>query len=240
MIKLQSLLTKIHKNYSSLGDEFLFTPDSYITIFSSKKNKYNEVVKDDFIIRKVFGRISNEPIMVSKKKLLSDSITSINQIFDKSGKKDVLERVQKLNKLLKNDSVQYLTLSELILTAIKDSISFYEITHVRFHSSENQLKIKLFDYRKFINQDIKFGVVEYIDKQKTKDDFSFTINSDSFMSLHDSNYEINILDNGIIEFLSLDKNSFEYLFRNQDIVEPIIQFKHEKIKQDISLLLVSN
>ena len=73
---------------------------------------------------------------------------------------------------------------------------------------------------------------------KPKTDFSVTLSSKSFLKLPQHDYSVELLENGIVEFISMD-DSIEFLFRNQQIQDPIVEFTNEKLGREISLLLQS-
>jgi hypothetical protein len=101
--------------------------------------------------------------------------------------------------------------------------------------------VRIFDFTKFIYE-ITFDSGMYsettLKNLKPKTDFSVTLTSKSFLKLPQHDYSIELLENGIIEFISLD-DSIEFLFRNQQIQEPIIEFTNEKLGLKTSLLLHS-
>ena len=57
----------------------------------------------------------------------------------------------------------------------------------------------------------------------------------SLLKLPDNNYDVEILDNGLINFINLD-SEIEFFLREQEIQEPIIKFINEKFDQETVFL----
>ena len=66
-------------------------------------------------------------------------------------------------------------------------------------------------------------------------DINFTLDARTFLKLPDNNYDVEILDNGLINFINLD-SEIEFFLREQEIQEPIIKFINEKFDQETVFL----
>jgi len=213
------LVDLIIRNFGSYGTNFILTTNHNVISF-------NDDVSNDLIVKSKFSHPSDKSVIFQKnKKTIKDE--------------QVDDWLVNFNKLTRFPSVQEFNLSKSTVDTLQDSINHYDVTHLRFFTENGQIKIRLFDYRKFVYE-ISFingAYVETILKNVISiEDFTFTINSSSFLKLPINDFNVDVLDNGIIDFISQD-DDVEFFFRDQEIQEPIIQFTNEKSGREISLLL---
>ncbi len=206
--------------YGSYGSCFIITPNQYLISFDDDET-------NDLIVKCKISYSTDKPIVIQSKKSIQ------NESID--------DWMTRFNKLTSSPSIQQLNLSKVHVEVFQDSIKHYKGTHLRIFTDNDEIMVRIFDFTKFIYE-ITFDSGMYsettLKNLKPKTDFSVTLTSKSFLKLPQHDYSIELLENGIIEFISLD-DSIEFLFRNQQIQEPIIEFTNEKLGLKTSLLLHS-
>lgn len=207
----------IKKKFGEYGSNFILTPNQYLICFSDET--------DDLIVKSKFSYKTDKVIVFG-----DDEIFTEEQV---SG------WLNNFTQLIGSPIVDEFSLSKTYIDGLRDSIGYYNITHLRFFTENNKIIIRLFDYRKFVYE-ITFtngGYVETTIKNvETVETFSFTINSSSFLKLPLHDYTVEVLENGIVDFISLNEE-IEFFYRDQEIQEPVVKFVNEKLGQEICLLL---
>ena len=207
----------IKKKFGEYGTNFILTPNQYLICFSDET--------DDLIVKSKFSYKTDKVIVFG-----DDEIFTEEQI---SG------WLNNFTQIIGNPIVDEFSLSKTYIDGLRDSIGYYNITHLRFFTENNKIIIRLFDYRKFVYEItfINGGYVETTIKNvDTVETFSFTINSSSFLKLPLHDYTVEVLENGIVDFISLNEE-IEFFYRDQEIQEPVVKFFNEKLGQEICLLL---
>jgi hypothetical protein len=207
----------IKKKFGEYGTNFISTPNQYLICFSDET--------DDLIVKSKFSYKTDKVIVFG-----DDEIFTEEQV---SG------WLNNFTQLIGNPIVDEFSLSKTYIDGLRDSIGYYNITHLRFFTENNKIIIRLFDYRKFVYEItfINGGYVETTIKNvDTVETFSFTINSSSFLKLPLHDYLVEVLENGIVDFISLNEE-IEFFYRDQEIQEPVVKFFNEKLGQEICLLL---
>ena len=207
----------IKKKFGEYGTNFILTPNQYLICFSDET--------DDLIVKSKFSYKTDKVIVFG-----DDEIFTEEQV---SG------WLNNFTQLIGNPIVDEFSLSKTYIDGLRDSIGYYNITHLRFFTENNKIIIRLFDYRKFVYEItfINGGYVETTIKNvDTVETFSFTINSSSFLKLPLHDYMVEVLENGIVDFISLNEE-IEFFYRDQEIQEPVVKFVNEKLGQEICLLL---
>jgi hypothetical protein len=207
----------IKKKFGEYGTNFILTPNQYLICFSDET--------DDLIVKSKFSYKTDKVIVFG-----DDEIFTEEQV---SG------WLNNFTQLIGNPIVDEFSLSKTYIDGLRDSIGYYNITHLRFFTENNKIIIRLFDYRKFVYEItfINGGYVETTIKNvDTVETFSFTINSSSFLKLPLHDYTVEVLENGIVDFISLNEE-IEFFYRDQEIQEPVVKFVNEKLGQEICLLL---
>lgn len=207
----------IKKKFGEYGTNFILTPNQYLICFSDET--------DDLIVKSKFSYKTDKVIVFG-----DDEIFTEEQV---SG------WLNNFTQLIGNPIVDEFSLSKTYIDGLRDSIGYYNITHLRFFTENNKIIIRLFDYRKFVYEItfINGGYVETTIKNvDTVETFSFTINSSSFLKLPLHDYTVEVLENGIVDFISLNEE-IEFFYRDQEIQEPVVKFFNEKLGQEICLLL---
>jgi hypothetical protein len=212
-----SIKESIINKYGSYGSSFIITPNQYLISFDGDET-------NDLIVKSKISYSTEKPIVIQTKKSIQNE--------------SIHDWMTRFNQLTSSPSIQQLNLSKIHVEVFQDSIKHYKGTHLRIFTFRDEIKVRIFDFTKFIYE-ITFdgGYAETTLKNvKPKSNFSVTFSSNSFLKLPQHDYNIELLENGIVEFISLD-DSIEFLFRNQEIQEPIVEFTNEKLDQEISLLL---
>ena len=213
-----SIKESVINKYGSYGSSFIITPNQYLISFDGDDT-------NDLIVKSKISYSTDKPIVIQTKKPIQ------NESID--------DWMNRFSQLTSSTSIQQLNLSKTHIDVFQDSIKHYKGTHLRFFTDDGQIRIRIFDFTKFIYE-ITFDGGMYsettLKNVKPKTEFSFTLSSKSFLKLPLHDFSIELLENGIVEFISLD-DSIEFLFRDQQIEEPIIEFTNEKLGSRISLLL---
>ena len=207
----------IKKKFGEYGTNFILTPNQYLICFSDET--------DDLIVKSKFSYKTDKVIVFG-----DDEIFTEEQVGG---------WLNNFTQLIGNPIVDEFSLSKTYIDGLRDSIGYYNITHLRFFTENNKIIIRLFDYRKFVYEItfINGGYVETTIKNvDTVETFSFTINSSSFLKLPLHDYTVEVLENGIVDFISLNEE-IEFFYRDQEIQEPVVKFVNEKLGQEICLLL---
>lgn len=128
-------------------------------------------------------------------------------------------------------------LHEQYIQCIRD----FDATHIRFHSAGQGVHCNIFDVRRYV-----YGARMHRDKevwmlkdQISKDackPFSVTVLARSFMTMPRDDYQVRIGRNGTAVFSS-SSTDVEYVFRDQQIREPLVNIVTEQSDSGISLWL---
>lgn len=219
-----NIVTQLNKKFGSYGEYFIITKNQYVIVFGNQSN-------DDFALTAPFGLFQKSSSMYSRYSLM------------KVRSKEIDGLIERFQAETNEPPIQQFFLTQSYITAIQDTIKVYNATHIRFFSENNQIKIAIFDYRKFVNEitpllDKNIAIAELvITDTEIFTDFSISIKASSFQRLPNDNFDTQVLSNGLCNFTSLDTD-FEFFFRDQEIQEPILKFVNEKHNLDISLLFL--
>ena len=187
----------IKKKFGEYGTNYILTPNQYLICFSDET--------DDLIVKSKFSYKTDKVIVFG-----DDEIFTEEQVGG---------WLNNFTQLIGNPIVDEFSLSKTYIDGLRDSIGYYNITHLRFFTENNKIIIRLFDYRKFVYEItfINGGYVETTIKNvDTVETFSFTINSSSFLKLPLHDYTVEVLENGIVDFISLNEE-IEFFYRDQEI-----------------------
>jgi len=237
--KQKEICKAIEKKYKKYGDEFHLQKDGSVFILNNKtKTLYTtgsyqtkksisvkEVYLDDYCVK------TNHSINVTN---------NISFQISQGLKKSYVEIPSKLSKfksLINGDIVLAFTLTKSLLDAIKCSGEYYNSTHLEFSIYKEDLLIRLFDFRNYLQQEFNCGYAEYVMKSvNSREQVRFSLRQSSIEKLTDSDYEVCVLDNEIIRFETIT-DDIQYFFRTQNTRLPVIEFDHSLSNKRISLLL---
>lgn len=214
---------KLIEKYSNYGEFFLLTPGSTIIIFGKKEKN------EDLVIRTNINFNQKDYQLFSTEGLLNVSETVVMNLYDKVSEK------------LKSTPLESFNLSKNYVEAIGDTINMTDSTHVRFFTEENDLKVSVFNYRQFISSiSIRESSKPFISESILKNSFvsgevNFTVDSKTFLKLPDNDYDVEILENGLINFIN-SNSDLEFFIRDQEIQEPTTKFINEKLDQETVFL----
>jgi len=229
----------IEKKYKKFGDEFHFNKDGSLFILNNKtKTLY------------ITGSYETKKSIPKKEKYLDDYCVKTNHYLNLTSnislqlnsnvKKSYTEISSKLSKFksLKNGNVIFsFRLSKYLLDTIKNSCQYYNSTHVEFSIDNNDLLIRLFDFREYLQQEFNCGYAEYVlQNVKSSKQIRCSIRQSSIDKLENTDYEVCVLDNEIIRFETIT-DEIDYYFRIQTTRLPVISFNHSLTNKRISLLL---
>jgi hypothetical protein len=189
---------------------------------------YNQV---DLIIKgKLEKRLFNQPTLIEYR----------SNEKPKRETNNIKEQIKRIEDLFYVDYITSFNLSRYLIKKIKATIRKNNVTHMRFYTFNNDVKLNLFDVRSFIGQTqftrqnsvkvFSLPSVQFIDET-----FSRTLNSETFLKLTEEDIGVDITKNHIVIFND-KKNDCSYLVSHQDLIEPITHFINPKINKSVSFL----
>lgn len=216
------LIDYLKKEYQSFGNQVILTSNRELICCSFDGETNDLIAKFNFPYKIQIK--TNQLIDLGKEIVVKEQNQSILNEF---------------TRLTTDTLVDIFKFNRTYLEAIQDTIRLIDATHVRFFSMNERIYIRVFNLPKLICES-SFTDGAYYETwfagDSSLNDFTFTLNSSSFLKLKKTDYEVNILENGIIDFVALDFDG-QFFFRNQDIFEPITEFKHETLNTNISIIL---
>lgn len=193
----------------------------------------------------VFGDPPNDDLVVEQKYIKASSPalykSGENQQIDGKALDELMSKVQLLTY---SDAVAQFLINADLLQTIKVAMKEWSSTHLRMFTYESKLRVVFFDCRM---NDQKLRVsrknslqLRYLDLQvRMFEDFTFTMKSNSFAKLPTDDYAIRVGDNGICSFISAKKN-VQFLFRDQELHEPLVTFQSPQLDAEIVFAPVPN
>lgn len=193
----------------------------------------------------VFGDPPNDDLVVEQKYIKAKKSalfkSGVEQQIDELALDELMGKVQLLTY---SDAVAQFLMNTNLLQTIKAAIKEWSSTHLRMFTHNGKLRVVLFDCRM---NDQKLRVsrknslqLRHLDLQiRIFENFSLTVKSNSFSKLPTDDYAVRVGDNGICTFISAKKN-VQFLFRDQDLHEPLITFKSPRLDAEIVFAPVPN
>ena len=219
-----TVLNELNRKYGTYGSFYLINTNQEVIVFGSSNN-------DDMVTKSLFPIIRKKISMFDKNDVLNISTNELEDLY------------QKFNQQISVTPIEIFTLEQSYFSSLFDTIKHYNITHLRFFSENNQVIIRLFDYRNFVYDvtpliDERFAISQIIlNGVESFTDFTFTVKASSFLKLPINNFEIEVLENGVVGFISQDNND-EFYFKDQEVIEPIVSFTNEKHNLQTSLVFL--
>lgn len=207
--------------YKQFGDRFLLTKDSKLFIFSDRDRDY------------VFE--TTHSYKISKNIFLAKDNFKITQ-------KNIDELIVRLETCTSDEIVDSFLLRSKYVEIMRKELRERKSTHLRFFNQDDKVRINMFDYRKFLSdvipvkgQNLSIATLQL--PGQISESFGLTISALSFLRLENIDYDVEVLENKRITFTSLDeKKYFIFHFQHQGFEEPIIQFQHDTLNKNVSLL----
>lgn len=193
----------------------------------------------------VFGDLPNDDLVVEQKFIKVKTPALFNSGVDQHINEQALDELMgKVQLLTYSDAVAQFLVNVDLLQTIKKAMKEWSSTHLRMFTHDNKLRVVLFDCRM---NDQKLRVsrknslqLRYLDLQvRIFEDFSFTMKSNSFSKLPTDDYAIRVGNNGICSFISAKKN-VQFLFRDQELHEPLVTFHSPRLDAEIVFAPVPN
>ena len=215
--------SKLIEKYGNYGDSFLVTPNSTVIIFGKSEKHEDLVIRTNLNINQKSYQLFN-----------LDGLVNVTET-------EVMNLFNKVITKIKSTPSESFNLDKKYVEAIGDTITTTDSTHIRFFTEDSNLKVSVFNYRQFISRiSIRENSNPFISESIIKNsyfsgDINFTLDARTFLKLPDNNYDVEILDNGLINFINLD-SEIEFFLREQEIQEPIIKFINEKFDQETVFL----
>ena len=194
----------------------------------------------------VFGNKKTDDMVIIGKDKGSKTRPSlhISSIKQKVTDDEVVGLFNKLQSLRQTNANSIFVLTSENIKRIKNSIKLLDATHIRIWTSKNRITVTVFDCRDF-EFDRRIGrknslKINYLDiETRTFENFTFTLNADSFSKLPSTDCNFRIGKNGVTEVSPIDGDVF-YLIRDQQLVEPVTVFESQSVGKDIAFLFHPN
>jgi len=124
---------------------------------------------------------------------------------------------------------------------IQKTIKIFGATHVKFYGNEGGIFVNFFDVLRSIsearmNRKHETRLLFHQLKNQPVNSFEMTFNSGSFSLLPPKSLHIGFGDNKIGIFTD-DESDEVYLFRDPEVIQPVIHSFSEKLGQDISFVI---
>ena len=124
---------------------------------------------------------------------------------------------------------------------IQKTIKIFGATHVKFYGNEDGIFVNFFDVLRSIsearmNRKHETRLLFHQLKNQPVNSFEMTFNSGSFSLLPPKSLHIGFGDNKIGIFTD-DESDEVYLFRDPEVIQPVIHSFSEKLGQDISFVI---
>jgi hypothetical protein len=153
---------------------------------------------------------------------------------------NIKEQIKLIEELLDVDYITSFNLSKYLIKKIKAVIRKYNVTHMRFYTIKDKVKLNIFDFRTFINEtqlprQNSIKLFDLPNVQTVEEPFSRTLNTESFLIIPDEDMSLTITKSHNVIFNDL-KNSWYFLISHQDFSEPITHFFNPKINESVSFL----
>lgn len=190
----------------------------------------------------LFGNESNDDLVVIGTSKHHDVDFFIDGNSARINKKTLLALSNSVDSLTASSAFATFLMTSNVIRLLKETIKKLNATHLRIHNIENLIRISIFDYRKFLpNSMIQRENTQKIKYYETDNaniggDFTCTIFASSFNKLPNQDMNIRVGKNGICQFEPLNEK-VKFLFRDQEIVEPITTFFSDRLGCQISLSL---
>lgn len=215
------MVNKDLPNSLMIGSSVLYA-NGYVAVFG------DEPIKDLVVTKRLKKRIP--PCLYRDQRLQGYSDSNCDRLM------------QRVHFLSYGRALSLLSFDSQKMRLIKNHIKKIDATHLRFHTENGRIKLKMFDCRKLLQshrlQRKSSFLIQHLDLGVAgQDHFSFTINSMSWMKLPNQDMNLRIGDNGICAVMPVNSNDeTTYYLRDQRLVEPVVQFESPKISQDIVLV----
>lgn len=186
----------------------------------------------------VFGDAPcNDLICVGKTNLPHQSFLYLNGEKQRQSERVCADLFRRTESLKFSNALASFSLTDAEIQAIRLNGDSVNATHLRMHINDGKLRITALDYRKFDSQ-LRLSrktsqVLRFLEYEiRVISDFSFTLKFDSFKKIPQKTYDVRVGDNGICQFSPHD-SSENYLFRDQQLIEPLTVFHSPAIDQEI-------
>ena len=126
--------SKLISKYSNYGDFFLVTPDSTVIIFGKLEKHEDLVIRTNLNINQQNYQLFN-----------LDGFCNVTET-------EVMNLYNKVITKIKSTPSESFHLDKKYVEAIGDTINTTDSTHIRFFTEDSNLKISIFNYRKFISR----------------------------------------------------------------------------------------
>jgi len=127
------------------------------------------------------------------------------------------------------------------LRLIQSAAKKISATHLRLSSSEEGIRLSIFDYRRFlpetrVSRKHETKLVTHSIQRKSKGKSDCTLLMQSFLAITEKELSLEIAPNGVVRIIPYD-TEYKYLLRDQGIVEPMAHTFSARLGQGISLSL---
>lgn len=191
----------------------------------------------------VFGDFpNNDLVFIKRLKGKSKSELFERNVNQKIAENECNELMKKVLLLGYADAIALFSISEVQFKLIRQTIKKLSATHIRLYIHDGNLRIAIFDYRKFYAENRlqrkQTLLMEHLDLSiRVIEEFTFTLLASSFLKVptQDCNVRVGANDICAITPVKGDDDSTFY-YRNQQVIEPMTVFHSARISQDISFV----
>ncbi len=193
----------------------------------------------------VFGDPPNDDLVLEQKHVKVKVPVLFKSGVDQNIDGDALEELMsKVQLLTYSNAVAQFVINPDLIQKIKEATKDWSSTHLRMFTHHSKLRIVIFDCR-MNDQKLRIArknslQLRYLDLEvRVIKEFSFTLKSSSFGKMPMDDYAVRVGDNGICSFTSAKKN-VQFLFRDQELHEPIVTFPSPRLGAEIVFAPVPN
>ena len=185
--KQKSICIAIEKKYKKFGDEFHLQKDGSIFILNNKtKTLYTTgsyQTKKSISVKEVY--LDDYCVKTNHSLNLTNNISfRITEGLNKSYT-ETTSKLSKFKSLINGDIVLAFTLTKSLLDAIKSSGEYYKSTHIELLTKNDDLLIRLFDFRGYLKQEFDCGYAEYVLKKvKSREQIRFSLRQSKIGRAH--------------------------------------------------------
>jgi hypothetical protein len=215
------------KEIKSVIDEYQFS--SNILFHDGKFVAFGDEPSDDFVLIGSTQTVKGSSIYKDGKKTDSDE-SKCSGLF-----KNVLD-------LCDDSKICFFNLKSFQVQFIQKTITAYDASHIVLYSDDDGIFVNFYDVRKCVpegrmSRSHETRLLVHKLSSLKKKHFKMTLNSWSFKIIPSLDLEVEVGTNGIC-VLTHEDSGYMYLLRDQELVQPVINFFSDRLGQEISLSLV--
>ena len=202
---------------------------SNILFHDGKFVAFGDEPSDDFVLIGSTQTVKGSSIYKDGKKTDSDE-SKCSGLF-----RNVLD-------LCDDSKICYFNLKSFQIQFIQKTITAYDASHIVLYSDDDGIFVNFYDVRKCVpegrmNRSHETRLLVHKLSSMKKKHFKMTLNSWSFKMVPSLDLEVEVGTNGIC-VLTHEDSGYMYLLRDQELIQPVINFFSDRLGQEISLSFV--